>query len=51
MNNFYNFVLKLFDLIKGDTKADKIAILTLKNKKIVSVKYIDTEDELKAILD
>jgi hypothetical protein len=37
--------------IKDDTKADKIAILTLKNKKIVSVKYIDTEDELKAILD
>jgi hypothetical protein len=37
--------------IKDDTKADKIAILTLENGRIVATKYISTEEELKTILD
>ena len=37
--------------IKDDTKADKIAILTLENKKIVATKYVTTEEELKTALN
>jgi uncharacterized protein YxeA len=33
--------------LKDDKNADKITIAKLKNKEIVSIKYISTEDELK----
>jgi hypothetical protein len=34
-------------ILKDDKNADKITIAKLKNKEIVSIKYISTEDELK----
>jgi hypothetical protein len=34
-------------ILKNDKNADKITIAKLKNKEIVSIKYISTEDELK----
>jgi hypothetical protein len=33
--------------LKDDKNGDKITIAKLKNKEIVSIKYISTEDELK----
>ena len=37
--------------IKDDTKADKIAVLTLKNRVITSAKFIQSQEELKTILN
>jgi len=37
--------------IKNDTKADKIAVVTLENGTITDTKYITTADELKTILN
>jgi hypothetical protein len=35
-------------ILKDDKNADKITIATVKNKEITAIKYISTEDELKA---
>ena len=37
--------------IKDDTKADKIAVVRLKNRTIVDVQYIETQEELQKALN
>lgn len=37
--------------IKNDAQADKIAIVTLKNKKVINTIYIQTKEELNAALN